>query len=90
MEVPNVPSEEEKITLKLDGVEEGDTSSDGDLKKDKATYVVEDVYDDDEPFIDAPMREFKFSGGIFKNQALAFNPLTSFIGIAVLWGISAW
>jgi hypothetical protein len=56
--------------------------------KDKPTDVLEDV--DDEPFIDAPMREFTYSGGIFSKQALAFNPLSSFIGVSVLWGLAIW
>jgi hypothetical protein len=87
MEVAHIPTEEKEI---LDGVEEGDSSSDEGLKKVKPTDVVEDGRDDGEPFIDAPMREFTYSGGIFKKQSLAFNPLTSFIGFAVLWSVSIW
>lgn len=40
--------------------------------------------------INAPMREVSISGGIFSKHALAFNPLTSFIGFALLWGAAIW
>ena len=88
---PETPAMDVEKTLEAQGVEEGDSSSASDvgLKKDKPTDVLEGV--DEEPlFIDAPMREFTYAGGIFSKQPLAFNPLTSFIGIAVLWGISIW
>jgi hypothetical protein len=83
---------QEETPLSLGGVE-GDSSSDDELKKkDKPTEFDEDVYDEDveDLMIDAPMREFKYSGGIFKKRSLAFNPLTSFIGFAVLWSVSIW
>jgi hypothetical protein len=87
--------EKESPAMKVaDRVEDGDSSSsstplsDLGLKKAKLTDVFGDL--DDEPFIDAPMREFTYSGGIFSKQALAFNPLSSFIGIGVLWGLAIW
>lgn len=46
--------------------------------------------EDDDKLMNPPMREVKFSGGIFAKQHLAFNPLTSFIGFAALWGAAIW
>jgi hypothetical protein len=69
----------------FEGVEENDASSDLDLKKDNSTDVLEELF-----CIDAPMREFSYAGGCFSKQPVAFNPLASFIGIAVLWGVSIW
>jgi hypothetical protein len=82
---PETQGMDEEITMEaFEAVEESDVSSDVDLKKVKPDP-------DDEPlFIDAPMREFSYAGGCFAKQPLAFNPLTSFIGIAVLWGVSIW
>eukprot|EP00978_Attheya_sp_CCMP212_P007872 scaffold18312_cov55-Attheya_sp.AAC.4 len=81
---PETHAMDEEITMEaFEAVEESDVSSD-DLKK------VKPEYDDKEPFIDAPMREFSYSGGCFSKQPLAFNPLTSLIGIGVLWGVSIW
>ena len=41
-------------------------------------------------FIEPHMREIRVTRGIFSKQALAFNPLTSFIGFAILWGVAIW
>lgn len=93
MEVATIPTEAKEITLEDDGVEEGDeSSSEDDLKKQKPTDKPTDAEEerDADPFIDTPMREFTYSGGIFSKQPLAFNPLTSFIGFAVLWSVSIW
>jgi hypothetical protein len=90
MEDPIMQAEatEAEIILKVeDGVEEADSSSDDELKKGKPN---DDVREEDGDFIDTPMREFTYSGGIFSKQALAFNPLSSFIGIGVLWGLAIW
>jgi hypothetical protein len=81
---------EKEIALN-EGVEEGDSTSSDELKKDKnvkPTDVTQNF--DEEPFIDTPMREFTYSGGLFAKQNLAFNPLTSLIGFAVLWSVSIW
>jgi choline-glycine betaine transporter len=94
MEDPIVQPEMEVVNTPTDAkdVEDGDSSSDDlkDLKKDKPTDVHEDAADAEDDFIDAPMREFSYSGFIFKKQALAFNPVTSFIGFAILWSLSIW
>ena len=44
----------------------------------------------DDKLLNPPMREVRFSRGIFAKQNLAFNPLTSFIGFALLWGAAIW
>jgi hypothetical protein len=49
----------------------------------------EDVPDDGD-FMEPPMREIKYSKGIFAQTPLAFNPVTSLIGLITLWGLTIW
>ena len=44
----------------------------------------------EEKLVDAPMREIKFTGGIFSAHALSFNPVTSLLGLLLLWGAAIW
>ena len=60
-------------------------------KEQHLTYNDEEIKKEyEEKLIDAPMREIKFSGGIFSAHALAFNPVTSLLGLLLLWSAAIW
>lgn len=62
-----------------------DESGEGPTK----SAVDEPMIESEEAETDPPMREFSFNMGSTMGT-LRFNPVTSFIGMAILWGLSAW
>lgn len=61
---------------------EDDSDSDSDL--DKKKYDEED-YDLDQ----YPVRDISFQLGFLKDP-IYFNPVVTFFGISILWGLAAW
>lgn len=59
-----------------------------DVDTEKVKAEEKKYYDD--MLIDAPMREVSLSGGLFSNHSLAFNPVTSLLGLICLWGAAIW
>lgn len=60
---------------------DGSTTSDNDLKKSNELHPLD--------IKDVPMRSFDFELGNAAHP-VSFNPLTSLIGIGVLWGLAIW
>jgi choline-glycine betaine transporter len=85
-----VPSKEEieetRAPPPVKALDSEDFSEEEDLKKDSNYKATETTNDD---IKDYPMREFSFQFPL-GHYNVSFNPLTSFLGIAVLWGISIW
>lgn len=61
---------------------DGSTASEEDLKKSNELHPLE--------IKDVPMRTFQFELGRNSEHPVSFNPLTSMIGIGILWGMSIW
>jgi choline-glycine betaine transporter len=65
---------------------ENSSEAEQDLKKHSNSKAAETTNDD---IKDYPMREFSFRFPLGQHN-VSFNPLTSFVAIAVLWGMSIW
>lgn len=89
----NPPLEEDVLVTGVKEEEEPPKEGSIDLYDDppKKRHVdsVEKVADDGMELWSEPMREFHLQLPCFK-LPLAFNPLTSLIGFAALWGLAIW
>jgi choline-glycine betaine transporter len=63
-----------------------DSEGEEDLKQDSKTKATETTNDD---IYSYPMREFSFPFPMGEHH-VSFNPFTSILGIAVLWGLAIW
>jgi hypothetical protein len=93
VEEGNTPTPTDAAPAKVLDSSDGSEGSEDNLKKDlNSNNHPGDAADGpsdpaDLVFKTLPLREFRFKLGA---EYVSFNPLTSFLGVAVLWGLSIW